>query len=109
MDLTNGKWVPIFLNAVGEDVIRRDGYLVTLAANGDIACKACGKYIRNLGNLSKHREGHIAELDAYLEVHTLDGKVREKPRKPQPKPKPLAALAREYTPEEQAILDEFGL
>ena len=66
LDLANGKWVSIFLNAVGEAQIRREGYLCSRAANGDLACKACGCYLPAVTPMAAHFEEHLVELDAYL-------------------------------------------
>ena len=66
LDLEHGKWVPIFLNAVGEAQIRAKGYLCSRAASGEVACKACGKYLPSSVPLDAHLRGHLAELDVYL-------------------------------------------
>ena len=101
-NLANGKWVPIFLNAVGEDQIRREGYLCMHAANGDLACKACGVYLPNSTPLQAHFKAHLRELDKYLAKRKRDNSEKR-----------LAALAvareRRYTKAEQEVLDEFGL
>ena len=66
IDLTNGKWVPVFLRAVGEEQIRREGYLCHRAANGEVACKACGRYLPESTPMQAHFVYHLAELDKYL-------------------------------------------
>lgn len=116
LDLSNGKWVPIFLNAVGEDQIRREGYLCHAAANGEVACKACGRYLPYTVPLDAHFRGHLAELDHYLAEHREDADEKAKQNLAKAravrsvKKKAAAGLAdTEYTPEELALLEEFGV
>lgn len=47
---------------------RRIEYLVTVAANGDLGCKACGRYIpgNTDGGRHEHFAMHQAQLDRYL-------------------------------------------
>lgn len=100
--LANGKWIPVFLNAVGEAQIRREGYLCLRAASGEVACKACGKYLPSTTSLEQHFDAHLRELDKYLAKRKIENGEKR-----------LAALAvareRRYTKAEQEILDEFGL
>lgn len=116
--LDHGKWVPIFLRAVGEKMIRSEGYLCSRAANGELACKACGRYLPPSVPFDAHLRGHLAELDHYLEITREENKEagKEKAKKTRTtkrviakQEKALAGLAVEYTPEELALLEEFGV
>jgi hypothetical protein len=134
--LDHGKWVPIFLNAVGADQIRREGYLCLRAASGEVACKACGKYLPESVPLDAHFRGHLAELDFYLKGQRAEkheesaegvyphpcercGEGIARTGKPGRPPKlcvncefPLADLQVEiepYSEAELALLEEFGV
>lgn len=118
LDLSHGKWVPIFLNAVGENMIRQEGYLCHRAASGEVACKACGKYLPASVPLDAHFRGHLAELDRYLKITRAENKEagKQKAKKTRTtkaviakQEKALAGLAVEYTAEELALLEEFGV
>lgn len=118
LDLDHGKWVPIFLNAVGESMIRQEGYLCHRAASGEVACKACGSYLPSSVPLDAHWRGHLAELDRYLKITRAANKEagKEKAKKTRvtkavvaKQDKALAGLAVEYTEEELALLAEFDV
>lgn len=121
-------WPKTFLAVVGEELIRSPGYLVSIAPDGRIACKACGKFLP-VGNAEKHFQEHLAELEAYLgrdryyddpceecgEKIPHTGKPGRPPRLCDSCKYPMQGAAseildeyvNEYTPEEQEILDEF--
>lgn len=44
---------------------RQQSYLVTVAANGQIACKACGRYLP-YENPDNHFRNHMTEMDRFL-------------------------------------------
>lgn len=146
----SAKWIPTFLRAVGEAMVRRETYLVT-PMGGGISCKACGCVIRG-ESLSKHYETHMREVDQHLvelkeaqaherliarkskqEETSVEGETRGvgfystpceacgKPisrtgKRGRPsrihgdcKPPNSVQTTAEYTPEEQALLEELGL
>ena len=131
--LDHGKWVPIFLNAVEVEQIRREGYLCSRAASGEVACKACGRYLPNTVPIDAHFRGHMAELDHYLNEQRAEkhvptaegvyphpcercgegiprtGKSGRPPKLCANCEYPLAQLEVTYTEAELALLEEFGV
>lgn len=126
--MPNSHWPHTFVEAVGVAEVRKQSYLVSITRAGDIACKACEGFVPFGEGLQAHFDEHMRELDEYLAAKQEAKREQNaegfypnpckscgeaiprtgRPGRP-PSKHEFCENVPEYTPEEQALLDELGL